>query len=96
MRTICTHLLVASSLAAGCSPQQFLHFLPRQRFGEGGFVAEDGFDRVAFLLLQFQDLLLDGVAGDQLVAGYSRAAPIVEAPSGRHVIAQGKAQRRPG
>lgn len=36
----------------GRSNQKFLHLLPRQGFGERAFVAEDGLDCFALLLLQ--------------------------------------------
>src|SRR5437016_9270764 len=52
------------------SCQQLLNFIPTQRGGEFFFAADGGLDDLALAVLQREDLFLDGVASDELIAGH--------------------------
>src|SRR6266581_5572139 len=53
------------------SSKQLLDFIPAQRGGEFFFAADGGLDDLALAILQRQDLFLDRVASDELVAGHN-------------------------
>ena len=79
----CDHHVDVAFSAVGffvLSSQQLLNFVPAQRGGEFFFAANRGLDDLAFSVLQRQDLFLDRVASDELVAGHDfRLADAVRA-----------------
>src|SRR2546428_285715 len=60
---VCRRILVLST-------QQLLDFIPTQRGGKFFLAADGGLDDLALAVLQRQDLFLDRVASDELVAGH--------------------------